>query len=105
MLRSAPAEGGDEVCEDITPVREDERGRVKTRAGVRGAIEYAAAVALLKSFGWIPRVLAYPAAEIVAALGFGFAGRQRRAGFRNLKMAMPHLNEHERRAILRGSFS
>ena len=83
----------------------DERRRVKRRDGVRGAIEYAAAVALLKSFGWIPRFAAYPAAEIVASLGFRFAGRQRRAGMRNLKMALPHLNEQERRAILRGSFS
>ena len=77
---------------------EDERG-------VKGAIEYAAAVALLKSFGWLPRFAAYPAAEIVAALGFRFAGRQRRAGLRNLEMAMPHLNDQERHAILRGTFS
>src|SRR6185295_1127557 len=45
------------------------------------------------------------AAEIVAALGFRLAGRQRRAGMRNLQMAMPHLDDRERRAILRGAFS
>jgi KDO2-lipid IV(A) lauroyltransferase len=73
--------------------------------GVRRAIEYAAAVVLLKSFGWIPRFAAYPAAEIVAALGFRLAGRQRRAGIRNLTMAMPQLDDQERHAILRGSFS
>jgi KDO2-lipid IV(A) lauroyltransferase len=73
--------------------------------GVKRTVEYAAALALLKSFGWIPRFAAYPAAEIVAALGFRLAGRQRRAGTRNLKMAMPHLDDRERRAILRGSFS
>ena len=78
---------------------------MKTREGVRGAVEYAAAVALLKSFGWLPRFAAYPAAEIAAALGFRFAGRQRRAGMRNLKMAMPHLSDQERHALLRRSFS
>jgi Kdo2-lipid IVA lauroyltransferase/acyltransferase len=73
--------------------------------GLRSTIEYAAAVALLKSFGRIPRFFAYPAAEIMAALGFRWAGRQRRAGMRNLEMAMPELDEPKRRAILRGSFS
>src|SRR5262245_8188255 len=68
-------------------------------------MEYTAALALLKSFGWLPRFAAYPAAEMVAALGFRLAGRQRRAGLRNLEMAMPHLSDQERRAILRGSFS
>jgi Kdo2-lipid IVA lauroyltransferase/acyltransferase len=73
--------------------------------GVRGIVEYVAAVALLKSFGWIPRFAAYPAAELVAALGYRLAGRQRRAGMRNLRMAMPELSDRERLAILRGSFS
>jgi Kdo2-lipid IVA lauroyltransferase/acyltransferase len=72
---------------------------------VKDAIEYAAALALLKTFGWMPRSLAYPAAEIVAALGYRLAKRQRRAGIQNLRMAMPSLNEGERFAILRGSFS
>jgi len=73
--------------------------------GVKDAIEYAAAFALLKTFGWMPRSAAYPAAEIVAALGFRLAKRQRQAGIRNLRMAMPNLTEEERLQILRGSFS
>jgi Kdo2-lipid IVA lauroyltransferase/acyltransferase len=73
--------------------------------GVKDAIEYAAALALLKTFGWMPRPAAYPAAEIVAALGFRLAKRQKRAGIRNLRMAMPNLTEDERLEILRGSFS
>jgi KDO2-lipid IV(A) lauroyltransferase len=72
---------------------------------VKGALEYAAALALLKTFGWMPRFMAYPAAEIVAVLGFCLAARQRRAGIENLKMAMPNLGDEERRAVLRGSFS
>jgi KDO2-lipid IV(A) lauroyltransferase len=75
------------------------------RDGVKDALEYAAALTLLKTFGWIPRFAAYPAAEILAALGFRLAGRQRRAGVRNLEMAMPHLSEAARDEILRGAFS
>jgi KDO2-lipid IV(A) lauroyltransferase len=72
---------------------------------VKDALEYAAALTLLKAFGWMPRSLAYSAAEIVASLGFHLAGRQRRAGLRNLQMTMPHLGEMERISILRGAFS
>jgi Kdo2-lipid IVA lauroyltransferase/acyltransferase len=72
---------------------------------VKSALEYAAALALLKLFGWLPRFVAYPAAEGVAALGFLLAGRQRRAGIQNLRMALPDLREAERHSILRGCFS
>ena len=72
---------------------------------VKDALEYVAALALLKTFGWMPRSAAYPAAEIVAAMGFRLAKRQRLAGIQNLRMAMPALRDEERRAILRGSFS
>jgi KDO2-lipid IV(A) lauroyltransferase len=75
------------------------------REAVREALEYAAALALLKSFGWMPRFAAYPAAELVAALGYRLAGRQKRTGVRNLEMAMPDLSEARRTAILRGTFS
>ena len=49
---------------------------------VKDALEYAAALALLKTFGWMPRFVAYSAAEIVALLGYRFAKRQREAGFK-----------------------
>jgi KDO2-lipid IV(A) lauroyltransferase len=73
--------------------------------GVKDALQYAAAFTLLKTFGWLPRFAAYPAAEIVAALGFHLAKRQRQAGNQNLRMAMPALGDAERLRILRGSFS
>lgn len=73
--------------------------------GVKDALQSAAAIALLKTFQWMPRPIAYSAAEVVAALGFRFAARQRQAGFQNLRMAMPNLNERERHLILRGAFS
>jgi KDO2-lipid IV(A) lauroyltransferase len=53
----------------------------------------------------MPRRTAYVAAEGLAALGYRLAGRQHRAGLRNLRMTMPHLSESEHRRILRGSFS
>jgi KDO2-lipid IV(A) lauroyltransferase len=77
----------------------------RMRDGVKDALEYAAALTLLKTFGWMPRFAAYPAAEILAALGFRLAGRQRRAGIQNLRMAMPHLSDEARQEILRGAFS
>ena len=73
--------------------------------GVKDALQYVAALALLKTFGWMPRFAAYPAAEVVAMLGFRFAKRQREAGLQNLRMAMPRVSENERLRILRGSFS
>ena len=75
------------------------------REGVKGALEYGAAYALLKTFGWMPRRIAYPAAEIVASLGFRFARRQREAGIQNLRMALPEIDEPQRHEILRRSFS
>lgn len=72
--------------------------RVKTLA------EYAAAVALLKTFGWMPRNLAYRAAGIVSRLGFRLANRQRNTGLRNLDMTMPELGPAEREAVLRACF-
>jgi len=72
---------------------------------VKDALHYNAALVLLKTFGWLPRSVAYPAAEIVAALGFHLARRQRDAGIQNLRLAMPTLRDEERLAILRGSFS
>jgi Kdo2-lipid IVA lauroyltransferase/acyltransferase len=73
--------------------------------GVKGVVEYAAAYVLLKSFGWLPRNIAYAGAEIVAWTGFHLARRQQRTGLRNLKMAMPELTDPERMRILRGVFS
>lgn len=72
---------------------------------VKPTLEYAAAFTLLKIFGWMPRRVAYAAAEMVAMLGFLLARRQRTAGMQNLRMAMPHLDDRERKRILRRCFS
>src|SRR5262245_25987612 len=72
---------------------------------IKGVVEYLAAYALLKFFGWMPRNAASAGAEAIASIGFHIARRQRQAGLRNLQMAMPHLDDNERDRILRGCFS
>ena len=73
--------------------------------GVKALTEYAAAVTLLKIFGWMPRNLAYRAAGIVAVIGYHLANRQRNSGLRNLDMTMPELGAAEREGILRACFN
>jgi len=74
------------------------------RGGIKGLTEYILAWLLVKTFSMMPRGLAYSAARILAWAGFQLAGRQRRAGLHNLRMAFPELNENEREQILRRSF-
>ena len=89
------------VCEDTT----DENRRKMAKNRVKGLAEYAAAVALLKVFGWMPRKLAHRAADIVSWMGFRLAKRQRNSGLRNLGMTMPGLSAAEQEAILRSCFN
>jgi KDO2-lipid IV(A) lauroyltransferase len=74
------------------------------KSGVKSAAEYAAAVALLRIFGWMPRKLAYPAARIASWIGYNLAKRQRNSGLKNLSMTMPQLSTAEQEAILRACF-
>jgi len=72
--------------------------------GIKEVAEYSLALLLIRSFGLLPRNLAYPAAQTLAWLGFHLAKRQRSAGLRNLRLAFPELHDNERRRILRSSF-
>jgi KDO2-lipid IV(A) lauroyltransferase len=74
------------------------------REGIKGLAEYTLALLLIKSFGLIPRGPAHRLARTMAWLGFHVAARQRRAGLRNLQMALPELSEAERERILQGCF-
>jgi KDO2-lipid IV(A) lauroyltransferase len=74
------------------------------KSGVKSAAEYAAAVALLRIFGWMPRKLAYPAARIASWIGYRLAKRQRNSGLKNLSMTMPQLSAAEQETILRACF-
>jgi Kdo2-lipid IVA lauroyltransferase/acyltransferase len=74
------------------------------RGGIKDVAEYTLAFLFLKLFAAMPRSVAFHAAKTLAWLGFHLAGRQRRAGMRNLRMAFPELSDDERNRILRGSF-
>src|SRR5262245_6513424 len=74
------------------------------RVRIKEFLEYTLALLLLKFFGCMPRKLAYVAANAVAWIGFYTARRQRRAGLKNLELALPELDAEERRRILRASF-
>jgi KDO2-lipid IV(A) lauroyltransferase len=74
------------------------------RGGIKGVAEYTLAWLLIRSFGAMPRRMAHQTAAFLAWIGFHLAGRQRRAGFRNLELAFPELREFEREEILRNSF-
>ncbi len=74
------------------------------RGGLKELVEYTLAYTLLKTFGWMPRPIARPAAQAFAWLGFHLAKRQRETGHRNLSMAFPDMPESRRTEILRGCF-
>lgn len=74
------------------------------RGGVKELAEYGLAAALIKTFGALPRPVAYRAARTFAWLGLHLARRQRRAGHHNLRMAFPDMTEGERERILSGCF-
>jgi KDO2-lipid IV(A) lauroyltransferase len=76
----------------------------RMKNGVKSAAEYAAAVALLRIFGWMPRKLAFRAAQVASWMGFQLATRQRNSGLRNLAMTMPGLSAAECESILRACF-
>ena len=61
------------------------------RGGIKELTEYTFALALIESFGIMPRSIARRAANVFAALGFHLARRQRQSAFRNLQMALPEL--------------
>src|SRR5690242_12169575 len=74
------------------------------RGGIKGVAEYALALLIVRVFGAIPRKAAHRVARSVGWLGFHLAGRQRRAGLRNLQLAFPNLTNDQHEEILRGSF-
>jgi Kdo2-lipid IVA lauroyltransferase/acyltransferase len=74
------------------------------RGDLKGIVEYSLAYGLLKSFGWMPRSLARPAARAFAWCGFHLARRQRRTGLRNLELAFPEMTRSQRLHILKGCF-
>ena len=67
-------------------------------------LEFVPAWLVLKTLMLLPRGAAISAGKALAAAAYHLHGRLRRVGFRNLELALPSLNEAERRAIVRGVF-
>ena len=74
------------------------------RFGVKARIQYGSAQLLLEIFGAMPRSVAYRAGDVVAAIAYQLARRQRQVGLYNLRMALPELSETERHRIVREVF-
>jgi len=74
------------------------------RVGVKACVQYGLAKFLLGLYGGMPRGLAYRAGNAAAALGYHLARRQREAGLRNLRMALPELSKVEHNRILKEVF-
>lgn len=67
-------------------------------------LEYYAAVALLKALGGVPRRCALLLTKGIAWLAYLFSKRLRKIAEKNLSMALPELEELEKRQIVRGVF-
>lgn len=67
-------------------------------------IEYWLVVAVARALGWMPRWLARLLAGGLAWAVYRALGRLRRAGTRNLALALPELSQKEREEILRGVY-
>jgi KDO2-lipid IV(A) lauroyltransferase len=78
--------------------------RMRRRSGVRNAIEFVLALAVLKSLEWTPRLLAERLARGYTRMLDLALPRLRRVAQRNLSMALPELSEARRREITDGVF-
>ncbi len=67
-------------------------------------VEYLIARSLLTLFGWLPLRAALFVGSELGRAGYYFSGRLRRTGLRNLELALPELDQNERRRLLRGCF-
>lgn len=77
---------------------------MRRRSKLRDILEYAAALAALKSLEWTPRPMAERLGRAYAAWLDLLLPRLRRVGLRNLAVAMPALTADERRRIIDGVF-
>lgn len=76
-----------------------------SRGPIREFVEYAAAWTALKGLGLLPRSIALSLGKTLGLAIYRFAGRQKRAGRRNLEIAFPDMPLAERERILRGAFA
>lgn len=74
----------------------------KERKALRNWIEFLPAWLLLKSLGLLPRRTAVFTGKLITRVAYRLHKKLQRAGHRNLQLAMPELDDEQRRAILKG---
>jgi Kdo2-lipid IVA lauroyltransferase/acyltransferase len=74
---------------------------MRDRSPVRNRAEYCLALAVVKILEWTPAAIAYPAARAAVRILLDWPlPKLRRTAERNLAMALPELNEAERRRLI-----
>lgn len=76
----------------------------KKRSTLRNLIEVVPAWLLLKLLAVLPREGAVLVGKLIARTAFYLHTRLRRVGYRNLALALPELDKHQRRVILKRVF-
>ncbi|MBK9709171.1 MAG: lysophospholipid acyltransferase family protein [Acidobacteria bacterium] len=84
--------------------KEEIRELMRRHGVVRSNVEYWVAWIILKGVGALPRALALATGKVIGAIGHALLPHLRRNAEKNLKMAMPELDESERERIRRGVF-
>jgi KDO2-lipid IV(A) lauroyltransferase len=72
----------------------------RQQATFKHRLEYWAALAALKTLGWLPHKLARAVCAVLAAMSYWLWPRLRRVGIFNLGLAFPEWSEHERRRVI-----
>jgi len=67
-------------------------------------LEYAVARTIVGFLGILPHRVALFVSTRIARLGYYLLGNLRKVGYRNLEIAMPELQQHEREKLVKGSF-
>ena len=67
-------------------------------------VQYWAALAVLKTLGWLPHKLARGVCSLLAAISYWLWPRLRRVGLFNLRLAFPEWTERQRRRVIYGLF-
>jgi len=86
------------VYDQNSPV--DEQAASAPKVKLQDRLEYWAALALLKTLGWLPHKLARALCAPLASLCYWLWPRLRRVGLINLRLAFPEWTEAQRRQVI-----
>src|SRR5271157_3610208 len=81
-----------------------EQAAARSHVTFNQRMQYWAALAVLKTLGWLPHKLARGVGALLAAVGYWLWPRLRRVGLFNLRLAFPEWTERQRRRVIYGLF-